>query len=59
MDSAGPYPIGVYTQRLHMTILERVACRPVCTLLMEADRMPGTSRMMRWWDQDVVNEPEE
>ena len=41
------------------TIEKRVACHPIYGLCMEAERIPGTSRLVRWWDQDAVNEPEE
>ena len=59
MYAAGIHPIGIYTKRRQMNIAEKVACRPVYTLCTEAERMLGTSRMMRWWDQDAVNQPEE
>ena len=52
-------PIGVYKQRQNMTISERAAFRPVYAFCTETERIPGTRRMVRWWDQDVVNEPEE
>ena len=32
MEAAGLHPIGVYTKRQHMTIEERLACRPVYAL---------------------------
>ena len=35
------------------------ACGPIYDICMEEDRMPGTSRMLLWWDQGAVNEPEE
>ena len=59
MDAAGIHPIGVYIKRWQTTISERVNCRPVYALCTEAERIPGTIRMMRWWDQDAINEPEE
>ena len=40
-----------------MTILEKVAYRPIYELCAEAEKMLGTSRVVRWWDQDVVKEP--
>ena len=57
MDSAGIHPIMVYIKRRPTTIAERVDCRPVYALCMEAERKPGTIRMVHWWDQDTVNEP--
>ena len=58
-EAAGIHPIEVYIRRRHATISERVACRPIYELCMEAERMPGTTRLVRWWDQDAVNEPED
>ena len=55
IDSEGLHPIGVYIKRRQMTIAERMACRTVYVFCAEAERIPGTLRMMRWWDQDAVN----
>ena len=57
--SAGLHTFGVYTRRRKETIAERVSCLPIYELYKEVERMPGTSRLVRWWDQDAVNEPEE
>ena len=59
MEAAGFHPIGVYIKRRNTTIADRVAYCPVYALCMEAERIPGTSRLVRWWDQDSVNEPED
>ena len=59
MEALGIHPIGEYIMRQRATIVEEVACRPIYELCTEAERMPGTSWMVRWWDQDAVNEPEE
>ena len=59
MNSVGIHPIRVYIKRPHTTKSERVACRPVYVLCTYADRIPGKIRMVHWWDQDAVNEPEE
>ena len=56
MDSTGIHPIGVYIKRRKKAISEWVACRPVYALCTEAERMPGMSRVVCWWDQDAVNE---
>ena len=40
-------------------MVEKVAFLPIYELCVEAEQMPGTRRMMRWLDQDMVNEPEE
>ena len=59
IDVAGIHTIVEYIRMRQATINEKVACRPIYELCVEADWMPGASRILRWWDQDVVNEPEE
>ena len=44
--------------RQKVTIPEKVACRPIYELCADAERMPGTSQMMIWWDKDVLNKPD-
>ena len=46
MEDAGIHPIRVYTKRRQTAISERVACRLVYALCMEAERIPGTSRLV-------------
>ena len=58
MEAAGIHPIRVYIRRRQATIVERVTCHPIYDLFTETERMPGTSRLVQWWDQDAVNEPE-
>ena len=58
MESAGIHLIRLYIRRRQETIAERVACCPIYEPFMEAERIPGTSWLVRWWDQDAVNEPE-
>ena len=41
------------------TTSERVACHPIYALCEVAERMPGTSWLVQWWDQDALNKPEE
>ena len=55
----GDLHIGVYIKRRKTTMKERVACWPIYELCMEAERRPRTIRMVRWWYQDAVNDPEE
>ena len=50
MDSVGLHPIIVYIKRRQTNIADRVACRNIYALYTEADRIPGMSRMVRWWD---------
>ena len=59
MEAVGIHPIGVYIRRQQETIEERVDCRPIYELCKEVERMPGTSRLVQWWYQEAVNEPEE
>ena len=59
MDAAGLHPIVEYIRRWQETMAENLACRPFYELCVDAERMPWTIWMVRWWDQDVVNEPEE
>ena len=59
MDSVVLQPIRLCINRRQKTIAEKVAFRTVYELCAEAERMPGMSHMVRWWDQDAVNEPEE
>ena len=58
-ESAGIHPIRVYIKMMQKTIAERLACRPVYALCTEAKRMLRTIRIVRWWDQDAVNDLEE
>ena len=58
-EATGIHPIWVYIRRQQATIVEKVDCLPNYELCTEADRIPGASRMVRWWDQNAVNEPEE
>ena len=53
------HPITEYIMMQQATIEEKVACHPIYEICVEAERMPVTSQMIGWWDQDVVNEPEE
>ena len=50
MDSAGIHTIGVYIKRRQTTIAERVSFWTVYELCMEAERIPGTIWMVRWWE---------
>ena len=59
MESVGIHRIGVYIKRRQTTIADRVDFWPVYALYTEAERIPGTSRIVCWWDQDRVNDPKE
>ena len=55
MDAAGSHSIGEYIRRCQATIVENVAGRPVYEICVEAERIPGTILMVRWWYQEMVN----
>ena len=59
MEAVVLQPISEYIKRRQATISETVAFRPIYELCAEAERMPGTIRVVIWWYQDAVNEPEE
>ena len=59
MYGAVLHTIRDYIRIRQSNIAEKLAYRPIYELCAKADQMPGTSRMMSWWDQDVVNKPEE
>ena len=59
LKSSGLHPIREYIRRRKTPIAEKVECCPIYELCVEVDWRPGTIHMMIWWDQDVVNEPEE
>ena len=58
LDSTGLWLINEYIQRRQGRIAAQVACRPIYELCTGAERIPGSSQMMRRWDQDVVREEE-
>ena len=59
MDAAGLHTIGEHIRRRQAAIAEKVICPPVHEICDEAEWMPGMIPMVRWWDQDMVNEPED
>ena len=59
MESAGLHLIREYIRRWQETISEKLDCYPIYEVYVEAERMTGTIQTVRWWYQDVVNEPEE
>ena len=59
LEAAGLYTIQEYIRRRRVTIAAQVASLPIYELCIEADPSPGKIRIMRWWDQDVVQEYEE
>ena len=59
MESTVIHPVGEYTRILQANIAEKLSRQPIYEICIEAERMPRLIRMVRWWDQDVVNETEE
>ena len=59
LEAAGLYPIHGYIWIKKATIAAQVACWTIYELCNKAERRPRMSRMMIWWDQDVVQESEE
>ena len=56
LDTTGICPTKEYIQRRQATVAAQVACRPIYELCTGAERIPGTSWFMKWWDQDVGQE---
>ena len=50
------FPIKEYMQKRKATVSAQVACWPIYELCTWAEIMPGNSRFMRWWDQDMRQE---
>ena len=59
LEAAGLQPIMEYIRMRQATIAENVACGTIYEHCVEAERRLGMGRRMRWWYQDVVNEPDE
>ena len=58
LDTAGLWPIKEYSQQRKASIAAHVAYRPIYEPCMGAERIPGASRFMGWWDQDIGQEVE-
>ena len=59
LEPTGLCMVEEYIQRQQATITAQVACRSIYELFTGAEWMPWSSRLMRWWEQDVVREEEE
>ena len=53
LDIAGMWPIKEYIQRYWDSIAAHIAFRPIYEMYMEAEKIPGSSLFMMWWDQAV------
>ena len=58
MEAAGLWTIKEYIQRRQATIAAQVTCRKIYEASTGAELILGSSRMMRWWEQDVGREEE-
>ena len=59
LEAVGLYPIQEYIQRQYATMAAQVAFQPIYDLCTNEEQRPGTIQMMKWWDQDAVQESEE
>ena len=59
LEAAGLHPIQEYIWIWQATIAAQVECHPIYELCTKAERRPGTSWVMRWWNKDVVHDSEE
>ena len=58
LNTAGIWKIKDYIQHRQDTVGAKVACRPIYELCPGAERVPGTSKFVHWWEQDVGQEVE-
>ena len=58
LEAAGLYPTHEYIQRRQTTIAAKTEYRPIYELCTKAYQRPGMSRMMRCWDQILVQKYE-
>ena len=58
MEAAVMWPIKEYIQRWQSTIAAQVVFCTIYKMCIGVERMPGSSRMVRWWDQEVGREEE-
>ena len=53
LEIAGLCPIKECIQRQQATIVEHIYFRPIYELCMGSEKISGSSRFVRWWDQEV------
>ena len=58
LETTGIWTIEEYIQYRQATIAVQVTWRTIYKLLTDSERIPGASRFMRWWYQDVGREVE-
>ena len=58
LESVGIWPMKEYIRRQQSTIANYITNHPIYELCTGAERMPVSSRFMRWWDQYLKQEEE-
>ena len=53
LEIEGICPTKEYIQKQMATIMAHIDCCPIYELCTGADEMPGSSILMKWWDQDL------
>ena len=58
LELSGIWPIKEYIQRRQATIAAHISNQTIYELCMGSEKIPVSSILMRWWDQDVGREVE-
>ena len=58
LEATGLWQMKDYIWRRKATIVEYIVNRPIYELCTGVDQIPGLSRFMRCWDQDLNSEEE-
>ena len=58
LEAMGLWPIKEYIQIWQSTIADQVDFCQIYELVTGAEQILGSSKLMRWWDQDVGREEE-
>ena len=56
LELAGMWPMQEYVRRRQATIEDCIATRLIYELCTGAEHMQGSSRILRWWEQDYSQE---
>ena len=59
LEAAGLWTMKEYIRRRQATVEQYIATRPIYQLCTTAETQPGTSRFMRWWQQDHSEDQDE
>ena len=52
LEAAGLFPMKEYVRRRQAHIADYIATRPICNMCVDATPLSGSSRRLRWWQQD-------